>query len=339
MFGVCCLCFAVPFYGTSSQRSMDDKSEVPRGSVWFSSFLGILLYHRRRGLLAALQHGSGFVCLAEVISQEALRTSSLTTSVTEVYSTLSPPVSCPSTPSSPIPSSPILPSSGIENAIHDGGIFISHSPLETNEDKTFVKSPKKWAVRLSVLVFVVAVGTFYPKFKDIISFDILSVPRSRTLDPTGQLRRHLRLFRSAFVPALEADPESVHHAEGDRLDLDRRRSHSDGRDHPPQFHSSVKLCFRAFVQQSRQVTTPEFPVFSPGIGKAPVPFWRGPPRWHPCHHRPAPGCAEPCLPVRPASNAHRPRLRTAICTAGTRLPCAQSPRRLPSQTATHPCID
>ena len=36
-----------------------------------------------------------------------------------------------------------------------------------------MKSPKKWAVRISVLVFVVLVGTFYPKFKDIISFDIL----------------------------------------------------------------------------------------------------------------------------------------------------------------------
>ena len=64
----------------------------------------------------------------------------------------------------------------IENAIHDGASFVLPSPLDTNEDKTFVKSPKKWAVRLLVLVFVVAVGTFYPKFKDIISFDILSIP-------------------------------------------------------------------------------------------------------------------------------------------------------------------
>lgn len=38
-----------------------------------------------------------------------------------------------------------------------------------------MKSPKKWVVRISVLVFVVLVGTFYPKFKDIISFDILCV--------------------------------------------------------------------------------------------------------------------------------------------------------------------
>lgn len=68
----------------------------------------------------------------------------------------------------------------IENAIHDGGTFVIQSLLETNEDKTFVKSPKKWVVRLSVLVFVVLVGTFYPKFKDIISFDILF---STTLEP------------------------------------------------------------------------------------------------------------------------------------------------------------
>ena len=45
---------------------------------------------------------------------------------------------------------------------------------ETNEDKLFVKSWKKWLVRILVLVFVVVVGTFFPRFKDIISFDILS---------------------------------------------------------------------------------------------------------------------------------------------------------------------
>lgn len=42
-----------------------------------------------------------------------------------------------------------------------------------NEDKLFVKSWKKWLVRILVLVFVVVVGTFFPRFKDIISFDIL----------------------------------------------------------------------------------------------------------------------------------------------------------------------
>lgn len=59
MFGVCCLCFAVPFYGTSSQRSMDDKSKfggVLYGSLLFSGFFYILvgvgcslLYNRAPG--------------------------------------------------------------------------------------------------------------------------------------------------------------------------------------------------------------------------------------------------------------------------------------------------
>ena len=47
--------------------------------------------------------------------------------------------------------------------------------IETNEDKTFVKSPKKIAIRLSVLLFVVIVGSIFPRFKDIISFDILLI--------------------------------------------------------------------------------------------------------------------------------------------------------------------
>ena len=57
MFGVCCLCFAVPFYGTSSQRSMDDKEKFPAvlyGSLLFSGFFYIivgvgcsLLYNQR----------------------------------------------------------------------------------------------------------------------------------------------------------------------------------------------------------------------------------------------------------------------------------------------------
>lgn len=61
MFGVCCLCFAVPFYGTSSQRSMDDKSKFPAvlyGSLLFSGFFYIivgvgcsLLYNTAPGLL------------------------------------------------------------------------------------------------------------------------------------------------------------------------------------------------------------------------------------------------------------------------------------------------
>ena len=57
MFGVCCLCFAVPFYGTSSQRSMDDKQKFPAvlyGSLLFSGLFYIvvgvgcsLLYNQR----------------------------------------------------------------------------------------------------------------------------------------------------------------------------------------------------------------------------------------------------------------------------------------------------
>lgn len=46
MFGVCCLCFAVPFYGTSSQRSMDDKSKFPGvlyGSLLFSGMFYIIV--------------------------------------------------------------------------------------------------------------------------------------------------------------------------------------------------------------------------------------------------------------------------------------------------------
>ena len=46
MFGVCCLCFAVPFYGSSSQRSMDDKSKFPAvlyGSLLFSGFFYIIV--------------------------------------------------------------------------------------------------------------------------------------------------------------------------------------------------------------------------------------------------------------------------------------------------------
>ena len=38
-----------------------------------------------------------------------------------------------------------------------------------------MKSPKKIAVRLSVLLFVVIVGSIFPRFKDIISFDILLI--------------------------------------------------------------------------------------------------------------------------------------------------------------------
>ena len=56
----------------------------------------------------------------------------------------------------------------IENLLKDG-----EAREETNEDKLFVKSWKKWLVRILVLVFVVVVGTFFPRFKDIISFDIL----------------------------------------------------------------------------------------------------------------------------------------------------------------------
>ena len=57
MFGVCCLCFAVPFYGTSSPRSMDDKQKFPAvlyGSLLFSGLFYIvvgvgcsLLYNQR----------------------------------------------------------------------------------------------------------------------------------------------------------------------------------------------------------------------------------------------------------------------------------------------------
>lgn len=63
----------------------------------------------------------------------------------------------------------------LENMLHDGRSERIDLPLETNEDKTFVKSPKKIAVRLSMLLFVAVVGSVFPRFKDIISFDILLI--------------------------------------------------------------------------------------------------------------------------------------------------------------------
>lgn len=63
----------------------------------------------------------------------------------------------------------------LENMMHDGKRWCVSCYIETNEDKTFVKSPKKIAVRLSVLLFVAVVGSIFPRFKDIISFDILLI--------------------------------------------------------------------------------------------------------------------------------------------------------------------
>ena len=63
MFGVCCLCFAVPFYGTSSQRSMDDKSKFPcvlYSSLLFSGFFYIIV-GIGCSLLYNQAHGGGFI--------------------------------------------------------------------------------------------------------------------------------------------------------------------------------------------------------------------------------------------------------------------------------------
>lgn len=63
MFGVCCLCFAVPFYGTSSQRSMDDKSKFPAvlyGSLLFSGFFYIIV-GVGCSLLYNQAHGGSFI--------------------------------------------------------------------------------------------------------------------------------------------------------------------------------------------------------------------------------------------------------------------------------------
>lgn len=149
MFGVCCLCFAVPFYGTSSQRAMDDKSKfggVLYGSLLFSGFFYIvvgvgcsLLYNQAEEGIADIfieniDHKSWFY----IVSAALLSLNSLFSYPIIAY----PPVLC------------------IENLLHD----------DTNEDGLFVKSPKKWTVRLLMVVIVVIVGTCFPEFKSIISF-------------------------------------------------------------------------------------------------------------------------------------------------------------------------
>lgn len=152
MFGVCCLCFAVPFYGTSSHRSMENKEKwtgVLYGSLLFSGCfyiivgVGCSLLYNLQGIedifIENIPHSSPFYIIAAVL----LAMNSICSYPIIAY----PPVIC------------------IENLMKD----------ETNEDKVMVKSWKKWCVRIFMLVFVVLVGTYFPKFKDIISFDILLI--------------------------------------------------------------------------------------------------------------------------------------------------------------------
>ncbi|KNB43526.1 hypothetical protein JH06_2642 [Blastocystis sp. subtype 4] len=150
MFGVCCLCFAVPFYGTSSQRSMDDKEKFPAvlyGSLLFSGFfyiivgVGCSLLYNQQGIadifIENIPHSSPFYITAACL----LALNSIFSYPIIAY----PPVLC------------------IENMFRDGPY-----EDETNEDKVFVKSWKKWIVRITVLVFVVVVGTFFPRSLTIL---------------------------------------------------------------------------------------------------------------------------------------------------------------------------
>lgn len=112
--------------------------------------------------------------------------------------------------------------------------------VDTNEDRVLVKSWKKWLVRSSVLLFVVVVGTAFPRFKDIIAFDILECWVVWLLNATGKLCGDAGLLRAAVVPALEAHSSSVNNTESDRLGFDGVGCYFDGCHYPSQYYSAIR---------------------------------------------------------------------------------------------------